>query len=516
MPKPNIVFFMVDQLSAKWLENALKGTCPTPGIKKLRDQGVSFDNCFTSNPVCMPARASIATGLSTRGHGVLENGYYLNPKLPNFIKMMQESGWKTGAFGKVHFLPHFAGFYPDFKPYGFETTFITEDHRGGQWLDWIEKNHNEYYDTVLAQIWAYNVPEFSKYGPKKMNIRDRIKKARENFKFKTQDFPESTPFAHPLPFPAHISQTEWITEKALNFISDMKHDESFLAHISYVQPHSPFTPPKNYMSLVETKKIPEPIVPEWFKSENAPKYFADKKPAEVNWEHARQCYFADIAHLDSQLVKIFDALHAKELLNNTYIIFLADHGELLGDHGFYGKEERHYDACIRIPLTIMGPGLKKGLTVESFVQLEDICPTILDLVSIQPPSVPTMGSYLKDEQKKNIQNFYGESLVRFCKGEAVDIWRNNVYVESYNAIWSITVNDWARTIRNKDFRYTLYPNNSGEQLFDLNQDLDEKNNVVNDKGYFDVRQDMRDILMEKIIMQDFPKTTRELFAMGVH
>ena len=127
-----------------------------------------------------------------------------------------------------------------------------------------------------------------------------------------------------------------------------------------------------------------------------------------------------------------------------------------------------------------------------------------------------MGSYLKDEQKKNIQNFYGESLVRFCKGEAVDIWRNNVYVESYNAIWSITVNDWARTIRNKDFRYTLYPNNSGEQLFDLNQDLDEKNNVVNDKGYFDVRQDMRDILMEKIIMQDFPKTTRELFAMAVH
>ena len=91
-----------------------------------------------------------------------------------------------------------------------------------------------------------------------------------------------------------------------------------------------------------------------------------------------------------------------------------------------------------------------------------------------------------------------------------------LYVESYNAIWSITVNDWARTIRNKDFRYTLYPNNSGEQLFDLNQDLDEKNNVVNDKGYFDVRQDMRDILMEKIIMQDFPKTTRELFAMGVH
>ena len=85
-----------------------------------------------------------------------------------------------------------------------------------------------------------------------------------------------------------------------------------------------------------------------------------------------------------------------------------------------------------------------------------------------------------------------------------------LYVESYNAIWSITVNDWARTIRNKDFRYTLYPNNSGEQLFDLNQDLDEKNNVVNDKGYFDVRQDMRDILMEKIIMQDFPKTTRSI------
>jgi len=76
----------------------------------------------------MPTRATIATGLTTRGHGVLENGYQLDPAIPIFMQALCKGGWRTGAFGKVHFHPHFAGLYPDYRPYGFDVTDIMQDY----------------------------------------------------------------------------------------------------------------------------------------------------------------------------------------------------------------------------------------------------------------------------------------------------------------------------------------------------------------------------------------------------
>ena len=75
----NIVVFIVDQLSARWLEESSALACPTPNLDRLRRAGVTFTNAYTSNPVCCAARATLATGLTSRGHGVLQNGYRLNP-----------------------------------------------------------------------------------------------------------------------------------------------------------------------------------------------------------------------------------------------------------------------------------------------------------------------------------------------------------------------------------------------------------------------------------------------------
>ncbi len=107
--RPNFVFFMVDQLSAKWLEAASAGVCPTPNLDRLRRRGVTFTNAISNNPVCMPTRSTMATGLTTRGHGVLENGYQLDPALPTFMQALQQAGWRMGAFGKVHLLPALRG-----------------------------------------------------------------------------------------------------------------------------------------------------------------------------------------------------------------------------------------------------------------------------------------------------------------------------------------------------------------------------------------------------------------------
>jgi arylsulfatase len=513
-PPTGIVFFFLDQLSARWLEAASE-RLSLPNVRRLQRMGTRFSNAITSNPVCCPARATLATGLTSRQHGVLENGYQLDPALPTFMRTLQNAGWRTGAFGKVHFHPHFAGLHPDYKPYGFDVAHITEDPRGGEWLDWVEREHPEHYEAALATIWTHNIPEFEQYGPNGVNLRERIKTIRESFQWANEEFPENEAFAHSLPFPEEVSQTAWITGHALDFLRDLPAGQSFLAHANYVQPHGPYCPPAEYLRRVNPDDLPEPVLAEWVDDPHAPAYFHGKTPSSGNWRHVRRCYFADLMHLDHQLGMIFDQLEALNRLESTTIILLADHGDLLADHGCYGKEERHYDACIRVPLIIAGPGVKAGQIRREMVQLEDICPTVLDIAGASLPPIPETGPYLKIDAA-DIPQLPGRTLLPLCRGESPGDWRQAAYCESYNRIASADPGDWARTIRTERYRYTMYPNGNGEQLFDLLEDPDEQINLVADPGHAQIRTELRDQLTELIILQDYPKPRRGLYRFGVH
>jgi arylsulfatase len=102
-----------------------------------------------------------------------------------------------------------------------------------------------------------------------------------------------------------------------------------------------------------------------------------------------------------------------------------------------------------------------------------------------------------------------------CRGEQVPNWRDAVEIESYNNVRALSTDCWARTIRTRDWRYTLYPLNTGEQLFSMKTDPDEQKNLAGDPGYARVRTEMRDRLLEQIIMQDHPHTQRDRFGLGI-
>jgi arylsulfatase A-like enzyme len=516
--KPNVIFFMMDQLSAKWLEEPAAKAYPTPNFDRLRASGVTFARAFSSNPVCCPARATLATGLTTRGHGVLQNGYELDPAIPTFMQLLQTSGWRTGAFGKVHHRVHFHGVHPDYRPYGFDTVRNTEDARAGEWLDWVRKVHPEHEEAVLATIWPRHIPEIKAYGPARENLSDRIAKIRPNFQWATKEFPLNAPGNYTLPFPDEVSQTEWITGHALDFIRAADAARPIYAHISYVQPHGPFCPPGQYMKYVDPSLIPVPAPIEWLDDPLGPKCFSRtegaRKKIPDNWRTRRHYYLADVVHLDRQLGRVMDALAETGRLANTHIILLADHGELFHDHGFTGKAERHYDACVRIPLIISGPGLNRGRRREQIVQMEDIFPTVLEMADLPAPKPEVIGPYLK--MPEGAEAYPGRSLMGLCRGETPEDWREQVYIESYNNISSTTPDFWARTIRTEDWRYTLYPGGQGEQLFSLRNDPDEQSNLAGDAAYASVRLRMRDRLLEQVILQDYPHTPRELFSLGVH
>lgn len=318
----NVILFMLDQFSAKWLEQAIeKNICPLENFTKLINDGVYFKNAITSNPVCCAARATLATGLTTSSHGVLENGYTLDPSIPTFMKTLQEKGYSTAMFGKLHFRPHFESMRPDYKQYGFDVTKITEDCRGGEWLDWILENHEEFADDVLATIWPTEIPEYASYGKDNLNLRKRIKEIRETYNWGTEKYPQNTPSSYTQKFPKELSQTEWITDNAIKYLSEKSPEKPFFAQISYVQPHGPHNTPEEYMQFVDESKIPQPLNAEWFQSEDSPLYFQNaKKVDETNIIHDRKCYFADLIHLDEQLGKVTQCLKDTNQFDESVIL----------------------------------------------------------------------------------------------------------------------------------------------------------------------------------------------------
>jgi len=163
---------------------------------------------------------------------------------------------------------------------------------------------------------------------------------------------------------------------------------------------------------------------------------------------------------------------------------------------------------------IAGPGFPEDTACDEIVQLEDICPTVLDVAGQSLDPMPKEGPYLKVDAAA-IPQLPGRSLREACSGDASPDRRDAAYCESYNAIWSVSPGDWARTIVTKRHRYTFYPGN-GEQLFDLASDPGEQHNLVADPAHAKTRSRLRDRLMELIVMQDYPKTRRELHALGVH
>lgn len=519
--KPNFVLFMMDQLAAKWIWGDAAKAVSLPNFDKLRTSGIAFESVCVSNPICAPSRASLATGLHTRGHGVLQNGYSLDPDLPTFTSELQHAGWATGGFGKIHHHPQFAGVHPDYRPYGYDVVFNTEDPRAGFWLDWIEKEHPKYYTEALACVGEFNIPELKAYGPNKTDLASKIQAIRKNFKWATSEFPENKPSRYTLPYPAEISQTNWITQHAIDFIEHTQMTKPVYAHISYVQVHSPSCPPPEFMKHVDPSLIPPPAGIEWLNDPLGPSCFpvSDGATRTIpdDWRVSRHYYLADLAHIDAQLGRVMKVLEDTGRLDNTYFILLSDHGSLLNDHGFTGKDERHYDSCIRVPLMISGPGLRRGIRCDELTQLEDIFPTILEMAGLpMPQPLMIQGADLARSFVNGEEHYPGRSLIGLCRGEHPNDWRDAVEIESYNNSRWTTTDHWARTIRTREFRYTFYPGKTGEQLFNLRNDPDEQLNLAGNPAFAALRAEMRDRLLDQIVLQDFPHTRRDCFSLGVY
>lgn len=231
----------------------------------------------------------------------------------------------------------------DYNQCGFDVVHNTEDPRAGEWLDWVRGEHPEHYGAALATSWTPDVPELKSYGSAGEDLSEAIRAARAKTSRRSDAVPNGDPQHYELPFPEEVSQSEWIT-----------------AHVGYVQFHTPYFASRRFFDLVNVDAIPVPIAATWAEDPSAPVCFKSASkffvPPPSSRREQRHCYFADIAHSDCQLGNILDALEEDNALVRTMIFLLSDDGDLLFDYGFPGSEEKHYDACIRIPFMVAGRG----------------------------------------------------------------------------------------------------------------------------------------------------------------
>lgn len=463
--KPNVLVIMCDQLNAKAL-SAYGGPVSTPNIDRIANEGAKFNKAYATTPFCSPSRASIVTGLYPHQHGVVHN---LGSKQNEGItvqdetsgKLLYAKGYSTHQYGKWHVesdsLNHLP-YYQDQYDYGYQykdemaakgITVRKED--GGDWMNFYN------------QFWPVEVSQHMK---KKRDYFEKIWGNHPN-----KDFPMKMGRLR-------LKPEDWIDDILANkTVEQIKEsaskNEPFMITTSFVWPHDPnFLPDPYYgafnpdsLTIPSTNKPEQKFEKSW--SRRMVKGYGDEGLKEF-----LRIYYGAVKYLDDRVGRILAELEKQRILDETIIIFTADHGDMMGSHGMVWKvNESFYDEIAGIPFMIRYPKLIKPMVSDIHVSLVDIKPTLM--------SVTNTG--YKDEVA-------GMNLIPFLTGEKdASEARQYSFCERVKPDKKGTRKITAKTegafmVRSDDFKLIMYPD--GDSFFyDLKNDPDESYNIVNDLSY---------------------------------
>jgi arylsulfatase A-like enzyme len=299
------------------------------------------------------------------------------------------------------------------------------------------------------------------------------------------------------------SQTAFCAQKAIDFMRQQIDFNPWLMSVNIFQPHHPFWPTAEYLSHYDPTKMPDPSYKEG-ELANKPPFqttdhfgayggtavsFANTSPEEHHMITA--AYYAMIEQVDTEMGRMLSALDETGQADNTIVIFMSDHGEMLGDHGIYLKGPYFYDCLTRVPLIIRWPNrFKAGLKVDALVELVDLAPTLLESAGIPVPS-----------------GMQGQSLMPLLTGAATRN-RDSVYTEYLDANALYDPPPLATCVRTDKYKLSIFSKPRTGELYDLMKDPGEFNNLWNDPHYKDVQEQMLEVLVTRMIETTDPLPER--------
>lgn len=437
--RPNILLLMADQWRADCLGFDGHPIVKTPNLDELFLNGIHFRQSYAACPTCVPARMSLLTGLKPTSHrrvGYVDGVEFdVEETLP---ATLAKAGYHAHCVGKMHVSPVRS-------LCGFHSIDLHDGTISHNRLDSIDHNRIDDYQNWL----------------------------------RTREFPTSTVcdsglwsnswVAHPWPYHEMNHPSCWVAEKSIEFLHRRDPQKPFFLKASFVRPHPPFDPPASFLDLYEGEDLPPVSVGDWVDGEMKNKAkglchsFGRGKINTQQHHRARCAYYALQTHIDHQIGRILQKLLLLNELNNTLILFISDHGELLGDHHLWAKA-MPFDGSARIPFIMSLPKnqerwkkLHCEVDNEHVVELRDIFPTICDIAGVEVP--------------KTVE---GESLMPLLNGEN-NYWREYLHGEHY--FWE----DSTQWLTDGVEKYIWFSQSGKELLFNIKNDPNELKNLTKQK-----------------------------------
>lgn len=443
MKKPNVLLIMTDQQRWDTLGCYGNKTIETPNLDWLASMGTVFTAAYTASPSCIPARASLLTGMDPWNTGILGMGRGQGPMGINFRHTLPgelaNAGYHTQGVGKMHF-------HPQRSLNGFHNTVLDESGRvadpgfESDYKRWFEQYKTGDYDIVDHGI------DWNSW------------------------------LARPFHAPEFLHPSNWTVNESIKFLKERDPSKPFFLKTSFTRPHSPYDPPLYYFDLYAKKRLPEPSVGDWATVHDVP---ADAARPDA-WRgvrsreeimRARAAYYGSISHIDHQIGRLLMFMQKNGLLNNTLVVFTSDHGDMLGDHHLWRKTYA-YEGSAHIPLIVRLP-TSWGSSVPAVdrpVCLQDIMPTLLEVAGERIPDTVD-----------------GRSLVGLMRGGSAG-WRDYVHGE-HSTCYS--EEQEMQYLTDGKIKYIWLPRLGVEQLFDLSADPYECETLADHPDYAEELQTWR-------------------------
>ena len=466
---PNVLWICPDQQRADTIASLGNPHIRTPHLDALVQQSVTFTNAFCQTPICSPSRGSFMTGRYPRETNIKSNAEYIRPTEKLVSRILADQGYDCGLAGKLHLSPcdhHFVEQRIDDGYRVFEWSHDISDNWPGknQWRNWL---------ATQGIAWPQMPRENRKSG------------------------------VFGVPVDPKYTQTAWCSDRAIEFMKSQGKDKPWMMSVHIYQPHAPYVPTQEFLEHYDPNKMPSPAYKEG-ELENKPSFqTTDHQGAygghgksfakESDQQHrtTTAAYYAMIEQVDVEVGRMMKTLEELGMTEDTIVIYMSDHGEMLGDHGIYEKGPYFYDCLTRVPLIVRWPGkYKAGLKVDALVEMVDLAPTVMDAAGLTTPG-----------------GMQGRSLTPLLTG-ATREHRDSVYMEYYNAVAKYTPPPMATCVRTENLKLAYWQTLNTGELYDLKNDSGEVNNLWGSAQHKDAQGEMMQRLAARMIASTDP--------LGVH
>ncbi len=472
--RPNILYIFPDQHRGDVLGPAGHPIIKTPNLNRIARDGVTFGRCYSNGPLCRPGRASMMTGLYPHEHGVWHNYVVGDSNGPSHVRQMRDdSGYHTAVIGKTHLHKgeaHLDSYTQVLRDWGF--SFSHELTGPGQSAD-IE---NKYTDWLTRTTKPGDTDKYQRF-------RNFIHHYIDDYFLTPWDAesPDEKPWE--LQEADHLDR--YTGQIAAKWIREYSDEQPFYLQVNFPGPHDPLDATTNYKAMYDPAdpKMPPGILdhPQEPVSELIRGSQKFQNVTHITPEQQRrfqQSYYAKVTLVDRAVGDLLDALEARGFLENTWVIYGSDHGEMLGDH-YLTQKGVFYEPAVHIPCLIRPPKGTRPWSSNALVDQLDVTATILDIAGADPGSG------------------HGESLVgKVGAGPdhpAAQIGRD----------WVLSENMRHGMLRTDEYKLVVnYKTQKPLELYDLTEDPNETLNRLKDPLCQNIRKDlfamMHDIVPSRI------------------